>query len=137
MIPYEAQLTARMCGAAALCMVYRSFGLDCTQAEVWKAIQEAGPDGAPGTKTHLLAQDALGRGLAALVVQANRPWATLQACTLHNVRAILNHRLSLERPEGHYSAVAEINDREAFLHDPLLGPSRRQSRADLLQMWQA
>ena len=41
MIPYEKQAdpqTGRMCGAACLSMVYRSFGKEVPQAEIWQAI---------------------------------------------------------------------------------------------------
>ena len=40
-IPYVRQndpTSNRMCGAAALCMVYRAFGVACTQDEVWPLV---------------------------------------------------------------------------------------------------
>ena len=50
-IPYERQEDVdgnRMCGAAALCMVYRSFGVACTQADVWHAVAGGTRTPAPG-----------------------------------------------------------------------------------------
>ena len=50
--PYERQgdpTSNRMCGAAALCMVYGSFGATWTQAELWPRIgrRDAGGTSAP------------------------------------------------------------------------------------------
>ena len=71
-IPYERQQDAdgnRMCGAAALCMVYRSFGVECTQAEVWQAV--AG--GTRSARTRLICADSLQRGFDALIVRREFP----------------------------------------------------------------
>ena len=71
-ITYERQQDAdgnRMCGAAALCMVYRFFGVECTQAEVWKAV--AG--GTRSARTRLICVDSLQRGFDALIVRREFP----------------------------------------------------------------
>src|SRR5262249_52843482 len=102
-IPYEPQRKvpdARMCGAAALCMVYRSFGIPCEQIEVWEQVAR-GPRGRRAARTHVLCQDAGRRGLSGLILQAADPWAALQRCAAHGLRVILNHRLSLAKPDGH------------------------------------
>lgn len=138
-MPFEAQAdcaSSRTCGTAALCMVYRSFGLPCSQHEIWEALRgqvTPEPECAP---TYLLARDALERGLAALVVQARAPWTILQRCHEQACRVILNHRLTLAAA-GHFSVLAGIDEVEALLHDPLLGPSQRRPRTELLQLWQA
>ena len=46
MIPYEQQHEQRSCGAAALCMVYRSLGLPANQSEIWQRVARPGPWGA-------------------------------------------------------------------------------------------
>src|SRR5438552_680660 len=102
-IPFERQWTApssRMCVAAALCMVYRSFGLACEQAEVWDHVAR-GSRGRRLARTQLLCKDALRRGLSALIVQGRDPWAALRRCAADGLRVILNHRLSPTKREGH------------------------------------
>ena len=72
-IPYERQsdpASNRMCGAAALCMVYRSLGMSCSQAEIAAKLPRLEPYANAGSRTYLLAQDALTRGLSAIVLRA-------------------------------------------------------------------
>jgi hypothetical protein len=54
------------CGAASLSMVYRSFGKDVAQAQIWPAIGKQNRFGSFAATTHLMAQDALRRGFAAV-----------------------------------------------------------------------
>src|SRR5438445_299852 len=91
-IPYEEQADRRACGAASLCMVYRSFGLACSQPEVWARVARPGPREIPRSNTHQLCADALGLGLAALTLRARDPWRVLELCVRNSVRAILNYR---------------------------------------------
>jgi hypothetical protein len=139
-IPFELQdhaIGQRMCGAAALCMVYRSFGLLLTQAEVWETIARNDASGNRAGRTYLLAADALRRGLTALVLQARRPWQTLAACWSAGVRVILNHRVRPSSLRGHFSVLAGLSDDQAWLHDPAIGPAQPIARADLLLLWSA
>jgi hypothetical protein len=139
-IPFELQdhaIGQRMCGAAALCMVYRSFGLLLTQAEVWETIARNDASGNRAGRTYLLAADALRRGLTALVLQARRPWQTLAACWSAGVRVILNHRVRPSSLRGHFSVLAGLSDEQAWLHDPAIGPAQPIARADLLLLWSA
>src|ERR1051326_5901838 len=101
MIPYESQKLPRMCGAAALSMVYRSLGLDVYQDEIWPHIIGKNARGDECARTHRLAADAIGRGFAALVMQAREPWDIL-ASHESGVRMILNHRPTREAWTGHY-----------------------------------
>lgn len=139
-IPFELQDHAagqRMCGAAVLCMVYRSFGLKLTQTEVWDSIARIDAYGNRAGRTYLLAADAIRRGLCAVVVQARRPWETLVACWSAGVRVILNHRIRPSSVRGHFSVLAGLADEQARLHDPADGPARPMARADLLMLWSA
>src|SRR5437868_12294264 len=91
-IPFESQRTApdpRMCGAAALCMVYRSFGLPADQGEVWKQVA-CSRQGRRLARTQPLCKDALRRGLSALILEARDPWAALRNCAAHAVQVVLN-----------------------------------------------
>jgi hypothetical protein len=129
-------MSNRMCGAAALCMVYRSFGLTASQAELWPKIARRSATRQLGARTYLLAQDALQRGLGALVIQAHDPVAILRRCLDNSLRAILNHRLDLELPTGHYTVLVGLTEQHVLLHDPQVGPSTRLLLYDLLKLWQ-
>lgn len=138
-IPYEKQSdpqTNRGCGAACLSMVYRSFGKEVAQGEIWQAISKRNRFGSVASTTHLMAQDALNRGFSAVAIQARHPLQALRLCRDGGLRAILNHRLQPDTPTGHYSVLIDIDGKDVVLHDPFLGPSRRVSHADLLELWQ-
>jgi len=83
-----------------------------------------------------MARDALSRGFSAVAVQARHPLQVLRLCRDAGIRAILNHRLKRETPTGHYSVLVDIDDKNVVLHDPLNGPSRHLSHAELLELWQ-
>jgi len=117
-------------------MVYRSFGLDVSQAEIWPAIAKVNRFGSLASTTHLMAQDALGRGLAAVAFQARHPIQALRLCREANARAILNHRPEPLSPSGHYSVMLDLDSKNVYLHDPFYGPSRTLSHAEMLELWQ-
>src|SRR5262245_8109097 len=135
LVPYEQQASPRRCGAAALCMVYRSLGMTVTQDEVWPTLTTATSKENPSARTHRLAADALCRRLAALVVQALDPWSFLELCRRHQTRVILNHRSTLQSWTGHYSVLVHQSADRVLVHDPHFGPNRQISREELLQLW--
>lgn len=138
-IPYERQSDTdgiRSCGAACLSMVYRSFGKDVPQAEIWPLIAKPNRFGAVSSTTYLMAQDAINRGFRAVALQARHPLQTLRLCRESGVRAILNHRPQAGSPRGHYSVLVDVLEHDAILHDPAYGPLRRFSHAELLELWQ-
>jgi Papain-like cysteine protease AvrRpt2 len=133
-IPYERQQDVggnQMCGAAALCMVYRSLGVDCIQAELWRAVAA----GNQRARTRLIAADCLERGFDALIVRAREPWDTLRVCVRGAIRVILNHRGDLGSSRGHYSVLVALDDDRAMIHDPGAGPSRSLRRSEFLNLW--
>jgi hypothetical protein len=131
-IPHEPQQARDGCGEAALCMVYRSLGLACTQQALRPAVSRRGR-----AWTRLLARDALGRGMRALIVEAGDPRAVIRAGLGDAVRMILNHRLDATSRAGHYSVVVASEEEGVVLHDPQLGPDRRLSWEELLGLWAA
>jgi hypothetical protein len=137
MISYEQQLDSRTCGAAALCMVYRSFGLACTQSEVWRRIARPGPWNLERSNTRLLCADALSFGLAAIILKARDPWRVLELSVSRDIPVILNHRSALKSRAGHYSVLAGLKGGDVVLHDPHVGPFRDLARAELLELWRA
>jgi len=137
-LAYEKQSdpqSSRMCGAACLSMVYRSLGKPADQASIWPAIAKVNQFGSIASTTHLMAADALGKGFSAVAIQARHPLQVLRRCADAGIHAILNHRLSLDTPTGHYTVLVDIDDKEVVLHDPFLGPSRRLSHAELIEIW--
>lgn len=138
-IPFESQSEPagnRACGAACLSMVYRSFGKEFPQSEIWPAIAKPNRHGTVSSTTHLMTQDALKRGFAAIAMQARYPLQVLRLCRDSGARAILNHRTRPDGPSGHYSVLVGLGEHDVVLHDPAYGPSRRMSHAELLELWQ-
>ena len=137
-IPYEKQseqLTGRACGAACLSMVYRSFGTEVPQVDIWPAIAKANRFGQISSTTHLMAQDAINRGFVALAIQARHPLHVLRICQTAGIRVILNHRVARDSGAGHYSVLVGIDSRDVVVHDPSFGSARRLSHAELVELW--
>jgi hypothetical protein len=137
-IPYEKQseqLTGRACGAACLSMVYRSFGKQVPQTEIWPVIAKANRFGQISSTTHLMARDALNRGFSAVAIQARHPLQALRICRAAGIRAILNHRVKPDSAAGHYTVLVDIDSKDVIVHDPLFGAARRLSHAELLELW--
>jgi Peptidase C39 family len=138
-IPYERQTepsSNRMCGAAALSMVYRSFGIRCSQAELWARLTDPVASTNVGARSYLLANDALSRGLSALVLRAKDPLRTLENCHVRQLRAILNHRPRRDSSNGHFTVLVDFVADQVVVHDPLAGPNTHILKSDLLELWQ-
>jgi hypothetical protein len=125
----------RGCGAACLSMVYRSFGKEVPQAEIWPVIAKRNRFGSVSSTTHLMALDAVNRGLSAVVIQARHPIQALRLCREAGASAILNHRAQPGVAAGHFSVLVDIDDRNVVLRDPSFGPARHLSHAELQQLW--
>ena len=134
-VAQEQQAGQRMCGAAALAMVYRSFGWHIAQADIWPRIARRDDQGSWNAATYLLARDAMARSLDAIVVQASRAWETLVETATSPWRAILNHRYAPASPSGHFSVLLAADDQRAVIHDPEFGPRRQLLRDQLLELW--
>ncbi len=138
-IPYERQtdpVSNRMCGSAALCMVYRSFGMSCSQAELAAKLTTPTSPGQSGARSYLLAKDALTRGLSAMVLRAREPLRILKACRDQRLRVILNHRPRLDSLHGHFTVLVDLAADDIVVHDPLIGPNTRIRVDDLFNLWQ-
>lgn len=138
-VPYEAQADLsthrRMCGAAALRMVYLSFGLDQPQASIWPRVSRVDAQGTYWGHTHLLAADAHKQGLDAVVVRSRRPQTTLRNCLESSARVIVNCRTRPYGRSGHYAVLLGISNDAVQLHDPQLGPACRLSWEEFDQRW--
>jgi hypothetical protein len=137
-LPYERQansVSARACGAAALCMVYRSFGVACSQEEVWPDVVLPDAAGAVCARTHLLCADALRRGFSAVTLQVRWGLPLLRSALDQEFRIIVNHRPSLNSRSGHYSVLVGMDEDSLAIHDPWLGPARWLDHAEWLKLW--
>jgi hypothetical protein len=137
-IPFESQgdpQIRRGCGAACLAMVYKSFGKEVPQADIWPLIAKPNRFGSVASTTHLMALHALGQGLSAVTIQARHPLEVLRRCRDAGIRAILNHSLAQGGSAGHYSVLVDIDNQNVIIHDPLVGPSRRLTHAELVGLW--
>ena len=116
-------------------MAYRSLDLSCSRQEAWGEVARPDRHGRLAARTHLLARDAIRRGLAAVVVQVADPWPVLGRAVAAEVRVILNHRLQPGSSSGHYTILVDVDDEHLTLHDPHFGPFRRIQRSEFLDLW--
>ncbi|HBT77879.1 MAG TPA: hypothetical protein DEB39_13365 [Planctomycetaceae bacterium] len=136
-IPYEPQCNRegmRRCGAAALCMVYRSFGIAKDQILLFEEMGRS-------NRTFQLARHAVRSGyLEALIVRFRDPWEGLLRLRSSDaeIRVILNHRLRRDAGAGHFSVLVELDCHGKYLviHDPQFGPSRRLEKDHFMELWQ-
>src|SRR4051794_8744769 len=120
-IPYRKQETRWTCGAASLRMVYASYGLEFSEAEVW-AILKPNRNDRSGVSSSRLAWEAQRRGFPALAVQARHPWQMLTTCARLAIRAVFHQPLSRGSPRRHFSILAHADEGGIVLHDPQFGP---------------
>ena len=130
---YERQFGHGRCGAAALAMVYRSFGLAADQELIWNELQDY-PKGQTRTRTFHLARNALEHGLSPVVVRVRKPAPFLLADFSH-VRMILVCRMRRDSGWGHFSLFLGANGQTVSLHDPLFGPNRPVELTEFLELW--
>jgi ABC-type bacteriocin/lantibiotic exporter with double-glycine peptidase domain len=135
MIPYERQANRSSCGAAALSMVYRSYGIEVYQDDIWKAVAGRSARGRACAHAQSLAADALRRGLHASAIQVRDPWLVLKRCLEQSVRIIINHVPELNSGSGHFSVLTGMDDHYVIMHDPNDEPDRSMSRDDFLRLW--
>jgi ABC-type bacteriocin/lantibiotic exporter with double-glycine peptidase domain len=125
-----------MCGAAALCMVYRSFGLACTQNDLWPAIKTEYADRLRrGSQSSALVRHALHEGYAAVCLRAARPWQLLSQCLSPHLRVIVLHRRGFDSHGLHASVLCGLDENSVILQDPNARPNRRLLRDDFLALW--
>jgi len=134
-LPYEEQWNKWSCGAASLAMVYRSFGIECNQDQIWRGICGKSLQGRLCARAQSLAATMLQSGLQALMLQVRDPWLVLERCVQQSVRVIINHVSEPKSGGGHFSVLAGLGDDEVIIHDPSLGPNRTLTRSAFLQLW--
>jgi hypothetical protein len=137
-IPFEGQIDHvgnRMCGAASLAMVYRYFDVVCAQDEIWHNISMPDAYGTLYTRTYKMCQDALGRGMAAVILRAKKPVVILEIGENDAIPLVLNHRLNASSSLGHYTVFLGLSDDIVLYHDPQAKPRMQIPLDDLLALW--
>ncbi len=127
---------SRYCGASCLNAVYASLGIKAAPDQIWRAIAKPNRFGSMASTSHLMAKDAIDRGLQAMVVQVREPMVVLKACIDAKINVIVNHRLSADSPIGHYSILQAIEPQHVTLNDPYYERSRRLTHTEFLDLWQ-
>jgi hypothetical protein len=134
-VPFERQDDPASCGAAVLAMIYRSFGIERRQDEIWPAIATQSSRGRRCARAQSLVMDARRCGLDGLVVQARDPWVILERCLDQSVRVILNHATDEASGAGHFSVLRALTPGSIVVHDPYVGPDRTLARDEFLRLW--
>jgi hypothetical protein len=137
-IPYEEQLDKsinRMCGAAALSMVFKSFGINLDQAQIWQEVSTPDSMGTRYAMTYLMGAFALKHGLRAVIAKISEPLPALARCWGRQVRVIINRRLAADSLLGHFTVLAGMTSDAVIEHDPQNGPSLAMPNANLLELW--
>jgi hypothetical protein len=137
-IPFEAQINRngqRTCGAAALNMVYKSFGIALPQEAIWRVISM--PDAHGGMKgvTYRMALDALLRGVSVVAYKARDPVHAVQKILESGSSVIMNHRLSVDTGDGHYTVALAADDDKIVFHDPQFGPAQERPASLMRELW--
>jgi|GEM_PF-1725832 len=134
---FIAQESGGDCGAAALAMVLGQFDCNESPLKISRALTTIGANGQPSIKTHQLANYARGLGFSSIVAQFSEPWKVLVNSFEAGFGVIINHRLSKDKPTGHFSVLSQISQTDDFvrLHDPQRGPNLRTTRQELLELW--
>ena len=133
----------RMCGAAALAMLYRLWNPASHLADatlcglIWDRISTADERGGRFARCHRLAADACHAGIPAAAFQASQPWPALTAAWEANFPTIVNFRVNDDSPLGHFAILAAIDHHGVALHDPQHGPHQWLERESFLRNWQA
>ncbi len=144
-IPFVAQPAHprdRMCGAAALAMVYRrwhpSGERDDAQLcrNIWSRISVADGRGGRYALCHRLAADLCHAGISASALQAADPWKPLLAAHHAGFATVINFRGSEGSPLGHFAVMTDIDAERIELHDPQHGPYRTIPREQFIALWQ-
>lgn len=138
-IPFEAQINRdgqRTCGAAALNMVYKSFGIVLPQEAVWRVISLPDAHGGRFARTYRIAFDAMLRGVSAVAFKARDPIQAVQMILASGGSVIMNHRLRDNTGYGHYTVALSADNEKIVLHDPEFGPAQQKPASLMRELWQ-
>ena len=130
-IPYERQhykTGNRMCGAAVIFMVLKSFRENCSQEKIWNEIKVSDGKGEYYAEVNKVCQFFLDRNFNSLHLSAKDPIELLKFCQKHSVRVILGHRLNIDSKFGHFTVFRKIVGNSVSVNDPNLGSKHGKGR---------
>jgi hypothetical protein len=138
-IPYEKQIwndeNQRSCAAAALSMVYQSFGMSVDQKLIWQSVSTPSPTGGFYAQNYRLAADAQARGLFAVAVQARDPVGTTKLLLSKCIPVVMNYRVTKGSNRGHFTVAVSSGTDGITFHDPESGPNKFLTNSDLRELW--
>ncbi len=139
--PYVRQ-KPNMCGAASLSMVYKSFGEDYTQDEIFEFT--ATPcivDGKnkPTNPIYKMAQDPINRGYYAIAIRIKDPieFFNLFSKIKDRVRVIVSLVPGVGVSASHLMPLIDANDKDLVFNDPGKCPSYHLTREKFLKKWRS
>jgi len=140
-IPYERQhykTGNRMCGAAVIFMVLKSFRENCSQEKIWNEIKVSDGKGEYYAEVNKVCQFFLDRNFNSLHLSAKDPIELLKFCQKHSVPVILGHRLNIDSKIGHFTVFIKIVGNLVSVNDPdkdsKPGKGRKIKFSELLEL---
>lgn len=119
-IPYVPQpQMSNMCGAACLEMIYRYFGLETSQAEIWNHISAVDSlSHRLNCHTYLMTIDAQNRGLNSVAISIASLLELIPACLKNSIVPIILCRRSPTDLYGHFCVIKGVDYKGFYLNDP-------------------
>lgn len=136
--PFQETLGGGYCGPASLKMVLEYFGESYSEEEI---AQRCRRDPELGTNDVSLAKAARSFGFD-VVIKNNSNITNLKQWLKKGVPVIVNWFTrgrsdygDSEVPDGHYSVVVGLDEKNIYLQDPEIGTLRKIEREDFLRVW--
>lgn len=135
---FQETLGGGYCGPASLKMVLEYFGESRSEEEI---AQRCRRDSELGTNDAALAKAARSYGFD-VVIKNNSNFTNLKQWLKKGVPVIVNWFTrgrsdygDSEVPDGHYSVVVGLDEKNIYLQDPEIGALRKIEREDFLRVW--
>lgn len=136
--PFQETLNGGYCGPASLKMVFAFYGVEKSEEELAEA---CGRDEKLGTTAESIVQAAEAYGFVA-TVKNEATYGDIKSWLDKDVPVIVDWftrgRADYDDsvvPDGHYSVVVGLDDKNIYLQDPEIGGLRTILRDDFLRVW--
>lgn len=136
--PFQETLHGGYCGPASLKMVLAYYGVDKDEEEV---AERCGRDPDLGTDDESIKKAAGAYGFR-VEIQNNASFDDIQHWLDKKVPVIVNWFTrgrsdydDSEVPDGHYSVVVGLDNKNIYLQDPEIGKMRTLSRDNFMRVW--
>ena len=136
--PFQETLSGGYCGPASLKMVLEYFGESHSEEEIARRCRR---DSKLGTNDTAIAKAARSYGFE-VGIKNNASFTDLGRWFKKGVPVIVNWFTrgrsddgDSEVPDGHYSVVVGLDEKNIYLQDPEIGALRKLKRDDFLRVW--